>query len=80
MKQELIRLIMEYLVKIDEKARILERKRRYFEDYCSDDQYAVSIKEDTAYVCLHSSKTTKTTRSNTLYPGRPIHRIQAIWE
>nr|GEY12659.1 transmembrane protein 214-like [Tanacetum cinerariifolium] len=27
-----------------------------------------SIKEDTAYLCLHSSKTTKETRSNTLYP------------
>nr|GEU60295.1 hypothetical protein [Tanacetum cinerariifolium]GEU60377.1 hypothetical protein [Tanacetum cinerariifolium] len=28
-------------------ARILELKRRYFEDYCSDNQYAVSIKKDT---------------------------------
>nr|GEU86551.1 hypothetical protein [Tanacetum cinerariifolium] len=33
--------------------RILELKRRYFEDYCFDFQYAVSIKEDTAYPCLH---------------------------
>ncbi|GJX31529.1 hypothetical protein Tco_0241384, partial [Tanacetum coccineum] len=31
-----------------QKARILELKRRYFEDYYSDNQYAVSIKEDTA--------------------------------
>ncbi|GJT08910.1 hypothetical protein Tco_0843372, partial [Tanacetum coccineum] len=31
-----------------QKARILELKRRYFEDYYSEDQYAVSIKEDTA--------------------------------
>ncbi|GJW71735.1 hypothetical protein Tco_0128652 [Tanacetum coccineum] len=30
-----------------------------FEDYYSDYQYAVSIKEDTAYSCLHSPKTTK---------------------
>nr|GEW35543.1 hypothetical protein [Tanacetum cinerariifolium] len=38
---------MEYLVKIRKKACILELKRRYFEDYCSDNQYAISIKEDT---------------------------------
>ncbi|GJY96053.1 retrovirus-related pol polyprotein from transposon TNT 1-94 [Tanacetum coccineum] len=49
-------------------ACILELKRRYFEDYCSDIQYAVSIKEDTAYLCLQSPKTTKETR--------PIRRIQ----
>ncbi|GJX40872.1 hypothetical protein Tco_0255862 [Tanacetum coccineum] len=40
---------------------------RIFEDYCSDNQYAISIKEDTAYLCLHSPKTTKETRSNTPY-------------
>ncbi|GJY09668.1 hypothetical protein Tco_0377853, partial [Tanacetum coccineum] len=45
-------------------------------DYCSDYQYAVSIKEDTAYLCLHSPKTTKETRSNTPYPGKAIRRIQ----
>ncbi|GKF30487.1 hypothetical protein Tco_0100285, partial [Tanacetum coccineum] len=31
----------------------------YFEDYYYEDQYAVSIKEDTAYPCLHSQKTTE---------------------
>ncbi|GJS69334.1 C2 calcium/lipid-binding domain-containing protein CaLB [Tanacetum coccineum] len=31
-----------------QKARILELKQRYFEDYYSDNQYAISIKEDTA--------------------------------
>ncbi|GJS01388.1 putative reverse transcriptase domain-containing protein [Tanacetum coccineum] len=51
-----------------QKARILELKRRYFEDYYSDYQYAVSIKEDTVYPCLHSPKTTKETS--------PICRIQ----
>ncbi|GJW12385.1 hypothetical protein Tco_1578212 [Tanacetum coccineum] len=51
-----------------QKARILELKRRYFKDYYSDNQYAVSIKEDTAYPCLHSPKTTKETS--------PIRRIQ----
>ncbi|GJT27324.1 retrovirus-related pol polyprotein from transposon TNT 1-94 [Tanacetum coccineum] len=54
-------LITEYLVNIS-KRRILELKRRYFEDYYSDYQYAVSIKEDdTAYPCLHSPKTIKET-------------------
>ncbi|GKC18386.1 hypothetical protein Tco_1020536 [Tanacetum coccineum] len=31
----------------------------FFEDYYSEDQYDVSIKEDTAYPCLHSPKTTE---------------------
>ncbi|GJS11625.1 hypothetical protein Tco_0368421 [Tanacetum coccineum] len=53
-----------------QKACILEPKRRYFKDYYSEDQYAVSIKEDTVYLCLHSPKTTKETS--------PIHRIQRI--
>ncbi|GKD31362.1 hypothetical protein Tco_1242140 [Tanacetum coccineum] len=43
---------------ISQKARILELKRRYFEDYYSEDQYAISIKEDMTYSCLHSPKTT----------------------
>ncbi|GKC19660.1 hypothetical protein Tco_1021810, partial [Tanacetum coccineum] len=38
------------------KARIMELKRRYFEDYCSDNQYAVSIKEDTTYSALTKDK------------------------
>nr|GEX89343.1 UBN2 domain-containing protein [Tanacetum cinerariifolium] len=54
---------MKYLVKISEKARILKLKRRYFEDYYSDIQYAISIKDDMAYLCLHSPKTTKETSS-----------------
>ncbi|GJT45457.1 hypothetical protein Tco_0954172 [Tanacetum coccineum] len=42
-----------------QRERILELKRRYFEDYYSKDQFAISIKEDTAYPCLHSLKTTE---------------------
>ncbi|GJX26570.1 ribonuclease H-like domain-containing protein [Tanacetum coccineum] len=61
-------IIMENLVKDSKKARILELKQRYFEDYCSEDQYPVSIKEDTAYLCLHSPKTTN--------EQDPIRRIQ----
>ncbi|GJV13837.1 hypothetical protein Tco_1355378 [Tanacetum coccineum] len=48
---------------VEQKARIVEFKRRHFEDYYSDNQYAVSIMEDTAYPCLHSPKTTKETSS-----------------
>ncbi|GJY69574.1 retrovirus-related pol polyprotein from transposon TNT 1-94 [Tanacetum coccineum] len=51
-----------------QKARILELKRRHFEDYYSDNQYAISIKEDMTSLCLHSPKTTKERRS--------IRRIQ----
>ncbi|GJU15723.1 hypothetical protein Tco_1143689 [Tanacetum coccineum] len=46
-----------------QKTGILELKRIYFEDYYSDNQYAVSIKEDMAYPCLHSPKPTKETSS-----------------
>nr|GEU69041.1 retrovirus-related Pol polyprotein from transposon TNT 1-94 [Tanacetum cinerariifolium] len=60
------------------KARILELKRRYFEDYCSDIQYAISIKEDTAYLYLHSPKTTKETRSIRRIKKKAIRRIQVI--
>ncbi|GKE10184.1 ribonuclease H-like domain-containing protein [Tanacetum coccineum] len=49
-------LIMEYLVKVNEKVRILELKRRNMKKTDSDIQYAVSIKEDTAYLCLHFTK------------------------
>ncbi|GJZ06651.1 reverse transcriptase domain-containing protein [Tanacetum coccineum] len=45
-------------------------------DYYSEDQYAVSIKEDTAYPCLHSPKTTKGMKINTPYPEESIRRIQ----
>ncbi|GJZ40523.1 hypothetical protein Tco_0587086 [Tanacetum coccineum] len=52
------------------RARILELKRRYFEDYCSDNQYAISIKEDTAYLCLHSPKDHEGNMINTPYPKK----------
>ncbi|GJY22068.1 hypothetical protein Tco_0394634 [Tanacetum coccineum] len=46
--------------------------------YYSDYQYAVSIKEDTAYPCLHSPKTTKETSSIHRIQRNPIRRIQDI--
>ncbi|GJR49143.1 hypothetical protein Tco_1317246 [Tanacetum coccineum] len=60
-KIETLLVITEYLE--FKQRRILELKQRYFEDYYSEDQYAISIKEDTAYPCLHSPKTTKETSS-----------------
>nr|GEV71042.1 hypothetical protein [Tanacetum cinerariifolium] len=47
---------MEYLVKISKKACILELKRRNMKKTDSDIQYAVSIKEDMVYMCLHFTK------------------------
>ncbi|GJT40773.1 hypothetical protein Tco_0940638 [Tanacetum coccineum] len=50
-------IIIEQRVKVNQKARILELKRRNYEEYYFDIPYAVSIKEDTAYACpeLHSA-------------------------
>ncbi|GJS13733.1 hypothetical protein Tco_0408205 [Tanacetum coccineum] len=45
-----ILFILEYLVKINKKARFLSLKQRYLKIYNSDTKYAVSIKEDTAYL------------------------------
>ncbi|GJZ82091.1 hypothetical protein Tco_0647085 [Tanacetum coccineum] len=61
-------VIIEQRVKVDQKARILEFKRRNYEEHCSDNLYAVSIKEDMTYLCLklHLGSTKR----------RPIRRIQ----
>nr|GEW28924.1 RNA-directed DNA polymerase, eukaryota, reverse transcriptase zinc-binding domain protein [Tanacetum cinerariifolium] len=61
-------LIVGYLMNINKKRALwsLNEDILKFIDY--DYQYAVSIKEDTAYPCLHSPKTTKETSS--------IRRIQ----
>ncbi|GJT60369.1 DNA-directed DNA polymerase [Tanacetum coccineum] len=53
-------------------------KTKYFEDYYSKDQYAVSIKEDRAYLYLHSPKTTKERRSIRRIQKMSIRRIQDI--
>ncbi|GJR13672.1 hypothetical protein Tco_0796324 [Tanacetum coccineum] len=56
-------VIMEYLVKITKKAHILKLKQRYFEEYYSDIQYAVSIKKIRHICACTSLKTTKETIS-----------------
>nr|GEV35554.1 ribonuclease H-like domain-containing protein [Tanacetum cinerariifolium] len=65
-----VSLIMEYLVKISKKARILELKQRNMKITDPDIQYAVSIKEDTAYPCLHFTKDHKVNKINTSYLGK----------
>ncbi|GKC74888.1 hypothetical protein Tco_1120771 [Tanacetum coccineum] len=47
-------------------------------DYYSEDQYAVSIKEDTAYPCLHLPKTTKERRSIRRIQKKSIRLIEDI--
>ncbi|GJX10306.1 zf-CCHC domain-containing protein [Tanacetum coccineum] len=53
-------------------------KQRNMKKYDSDIQYAVSIKEDTAFLCLHFVEDHEGTRSNTPYPENSIRRIQDI--
>ncbi|GKC09174.1 hypothetical protein Tco_1000784 [Tanacetum coccineum] len=61
-------VIMEYLVNISKRRAFWSLNEDILKINDSDYQYAVSIKEDTAYPCLHSPKTTKETSS--------IRRIQ----
>nr|GEU93105.1 Toll/interleukin-1 receptor (TIR) domain-containing protein [Tanacetum cinerariifolium] len=61
---EIMELNMEYLVKISKKARILRRNMKIAD---SNTQYAVSIKEDTAYLCLHYTKDHEGNKTNTSY-------------
>ncbi|GJR58574.1 hypothetical protein Tco_1500736 [Tanacetum coccineum] len=53
------RVIMEYLVNISKRRAFWSLNEDILKINDSDNQYAVSIKEDTAYPCLHSPKTTK---------------------
>ncbi|GJR93195.1 hypothetical protein Tco_0265369 [Tanacetum coccineum] len=52
-------VIVEQRVKVNQKARILELKRRNHEEHGSDNLYAISIKEDIVYPCpkLHAAST-----------------------
>ncbi|GJY90291.1 hypothetical protein Tco_0505487, partial [Tanacetum coccineum] len=66
--QEIIAVFMEYLVNISKRRTFWSLNEDILKINDSEYQYAVSIKEDTAYPCLHSPKTTKETS--------PIRRIQ----
>ncbi|GJR26132.1 hypothetical protein Tco_1102364 [Tanacetum coccineum] len=52
-------VIMEYLVKLSKRRAFWSLNEDILKIYDSDNQYAVSIKEDTAYPCLHSPKSMK---------------------
>ncbi|GJW84244.1 putative reverse transcriptase domain-containing protein [Tanacetum coccineum] len=58
-----IDLITEYLVNISKRRAFWSLNEDILKINDSDYQYAVSIKEDTTYLCLHSPKTTKETTS-----------------
>ncbi|GJV95275.1 hypothetical protein Tco_1546852, partial [Tanacetum coccineum] len=55
--------ITEYLVNISKRRAFWSLNEDILKICYSEDQYAISIKEDTAYPCLHSPKTTKETSS-----------------
>ncbi|GKA24756.1 hypothetical protein Tco_0710789, partial [Tanacetum coccineum] len=71
-------LIMEYLVNISKRRAFWSLNEDILKIYYSDDQYAVSIKEDTAYPCLHSPNTTKERRSIRRIQKKSIRRIEDI--
>ncbi|GJX59028.1 hypothetical protein Tco_0290418 [Tanacetum coccineum] len=56
-------IIMEYLVNISKRRAFWSLNEDILKINDSDYQYVVSIKEDTAYLCLHLPKTTKETSS-----------------
>ncbi|GKC65419.1 hypothetical protein Tco_1098017, partial [Tanacetum coccineum] len=66
LKNEALRnkAIMEGFIKEDDDDKMAvigesSKRQQHYENYNSEDQYAVSIKEDTSYPCLHSPKTTE---------------------
>ncbi|GJR76617.1 hypothetical protein Tco_0088982 [Tanacetum coccineum] len=69
---------MEYLVNISKRRAFWSLNEDILKIYYSDYQYAVSIKEDTAYPCLHSPKTTKERRSIRRIQKKSIRRIKDI--
>ncbi|GJX56412.1 hypothetical protein Tco_0286309 [Tanacetum coccineum] len=71
-------IIMEYLVNISKRRAFWSLNKDILKINDSDYQYAVSIKEDTAYPCLHSPKTTKETSSIRRIQRRPMRRIEDI--
>ncbi|GKA76460.1 ribonuclease H-like domain-containing protein [Tanacetum coccineum] len=69
-------LTMEYLVNISKRHAFWSLNEDILKINDFDYQYAVSIKEDTAYPCLYLPKTTKERRSIRRIQRRPIRRIR----
>ncbi|GJR23670.1 putative reverse transcriptase domain-containing protein, partial [Tanacetum coccineum] len=71
-------LIMEYLVNISKRRAFYSLSEDILKINDSDYQYAVSIKKDMVYPCLHLPNTTKETSSIRRIQRIPIHRIKDI--
>ncbi|GKD66795.1 hypothetical protein Tco_1308903 [Tanacetum coccineum] len=78
LKQSTIAVIIEYLVNISKRRAFWSLNEDILKINDSDYQYAVSIKEDTAYQCLHSPKTTKERRSIRRIQKKSIRCIEDI--
>ncbi|GKA19904.1 hypothetical protein Tco_0699819 [Tanacetum coccineum] len=76
--EEKSRLIMEYLVKLSKRRAFWSLNEDILKIMATNYQYVVSIKEDMAYPCLHSPKTTKEIRSLRRIQKRSIRRIEDI--
>ncbi|GJR25379.1 hypothetical protein Tco_1101611 [Tanacetum coccineum] len=70
-------VIMEYLVNISKRRAFWSLNEDILKINDFDCQYAVSIKEDTAYPCLHSPKTTKETSSIRQYSEEEVAETMA---
>ncbi|GKD36751.1 hypothetical protein Tco_1256958, partial [Tanacetum coccineum] len=66
--------IMEYLVNISKRRAFWSLNEDILKISDSDNQYAVSIKEDMAYPCLHSPKDHKGNKLNTSYLEKTTSR------
>ncbi|GKG04751.1 hypothetical protein Tco_0315138, partial [Tanacetum coccineum] len=62
--------IIEYLVNISKRRVFGSLNEDMLKINDSDNQYAISIKEDTVYPCLHSPKDHKGNKLNTPYPEK----------
>ncbi|GJY31378.1 hypothetical protein Tco_0414873 [Tanacetum coccineum] len=71
-------VIMEYLTNISKRRAFWSLNADILKINDFDYQYAISIKEDTVYPCLHSPKTMKETSSIRRIQRRPIIRIEDI--
>ncbi|GJX51138.1 retrovirus-related pol polyprotein from transposon TNT 1-94 [Tanacetum coccineum] len=73
-KEKLKKIIMEYLVNISKRRAFWSLNEEFLEDYYSEDQYAVSIKEDTVYPA-GTARDHKGITINTLYQNDPICQV-----
>ncbi|GJU65816.1 putative reverse transcriptase domain-containing protein [Tanacetum coccineum] len=73
-----IEVIMEYLVKVNKKARILELKRRYLKITVLTTNTSYPSRKSCRICAYTSPETTKETRSNTPFLARIVHLIVIV--